>query len=379
MFSRSTSKYARARTFAALLIVLAAFFPALAAADPGPAAQTSPPPAGTQGQGGPAPTVPSAPARRRFGHLPIIDIVPVLTNPQFYSSGPLKTNGQPTVDAFKNNGTGYDPLDVGATIRIPVTPSISAAFDRVVGGTLDLPNARVTAAATKTGAEPYVYNTFTRDVVLQYRLDETFRRFTFEEGLAFRHRIVGGSNTSNNPLLPTINSTEAHYGYVGVSYTTPPVKALLNSIFALAINADTQAVDHNVACLLVGRDGVAPTCPKGNTTGIIDENPRHDRVWETDQYVQVTVPVDRKHGLTLLAQDRWGALNFYENAPSPYRYSTSQTYFFTKRFTPVFAISLRVRDQWVTRGTPVVFPNAQHNGSIDVIANFHLDPNTLLR
>lgn len=39
-------------------------------------------------------------------------------------------------------------------------------------------------------------NALLRDVVLQYRLDEQFHHFTFEQGLTFRHRIVGVSNTS---------------------------------------------------------------------------------------------------------------------------------------------------------------------------------------
>jgi hypothetical protein len=160
---------------------------------------------------------------------------------------------------------------------------------------------------------------------------------------------------------------------------TPGIRGLLNSFFTFNINADTQATDHHVTCLLTAIGKVAATCPKGNTTGLINENPSQDRIWETDQYVQLTVPIDRKHGVTAVAQNRWGAQNFYENAPFPYRYTTSQTYILTKRFNRVFALSLRARDQWTVQGLPSPYlkPNAQHNGTIDVLADFKIDTNTL--
>jgi hypothetical protein len=345
------------------------------APSPTPAGSAASPSPGPQAPG-PAAAPPRAPAASgpaKFGHLPIIDIIPVFTDPQFYTVAPIAKNGQPAVNPLKNGGVGYDPLDVGGTFKLPITPVLSASFDRVVEGTLNVPDARVTNAT-----HAYVYNVYSRDVVLVTRLDEQFKRLQIEEGLYFRHRIAGGSQTSNNPLLPTIASREAHYGYVGVTYATGGIPWLLNSFITFNINADTQAVDHHVGCLLKTLEGVAATCPKGNTTGVIDENPGQNRVWETDQYVQLTIPVDKKHGLTLVGQDRWGALNFYENAPFPYRWTTSQTYLLTKRFNRVFSLSLRARDQWaVASGSPYVKPNAQHNGTIDVLADFKIDTNTL--
>jgi hypothetical protein len=374
----------------AILILLLGGFAATSGASAQPVAQASPaaspaPDATAAGAAAPTPgpqepgpavapprTAPQS-APRKFGHLPIIDIIPVFTDPQFYTVGPITKTGQPAVNPLKSAGVGYDPLDVGGSFKLPITPMLSASFDRVVEGTLNVPDARVTNAEHK-----YVYNVYSRDVVLVTRLDEQFKRLQFEEGLYFRHRIAGGSQTSNNPLLPTIASREAHIGYVGVTYATGGIPWLLNSFITLNINADTQAVDHHVGCLLKALDGVAVTCPKGNTTGFIDENPAQDRVWETDQYVQLTIPVDKKHGLTLVGQDRWGALNFYENAPFPYRWTTSQTYLLTKRFNRVFSLSLRARDQWaVASGSPYVKPNAQHNGTIDVLADFKVDTNTL--
>jgi hypothetical protein len=348
-------------------------------------AQASPAPSATPNPNAPQPVGPQnappraeLPAPARFGHLPIIDIIPIYTQPEFYDARvQTKTNPKVT-DQLKNAGVGYDPADVGGTIRIPITPIISASFDRLVEGTLDVPNARV-SPAKPTKAIPYTYPTFSRDVALVYRLDEQVRRFTVEEGLYFRHRIVGGANTSNNPYPPTTSSQEAHFGYVGVTYATPGVAALLHSFVSLNINADTQTIDHHVGCakLKVFTSGsFSAPC----VDGVFDPNPSQNRVWETDQYVQLTVPIDRDrvHGLTAVAQDRWGALNFYENAAFPYRWTTSQTYLLTKRFDRVFALSLRLRDQWaVPQGAPYVKPNTQHNGTVDVLADFRVDTNHL--
>lgn len=369
----------RLAVVAALASVLSAGAGGVAGADP--VAQASP-----AASPAPAPTVPPVPApvgpaitpprtvtsrAAPFGHYPIIDIIPIYTQPEFFDA--RATTTKPVVPKVLNNaGTGYDPLDVGGTIKIPITPAISAAFDRVVEGTLAAPNARVTNAE-----HAYVYPVFSRDALLVERLDEQLARFTLEEGLAFRHRIVGGTNTSNNPFPPTVSSTEAHYGYVGLSYATAPVAWLHGTFVTLNITADTQAIDHHVGC----RETVFTS---GNFTapcvaGVFDPNPSQNRVWETDQYVQLTVPIDRKNGLTATAQDRWGALNFYENAAFPYRYTTSQTYLFTKRFNRVLAVSMRLRDQWtVPSGAPYVRPNAQHNGTVDLLADFKLDTNTFL-
>jgi hypothetical protein len=346
-------------------------------ATPAPDAAPAPSPTAAATPVGPSQAAPrtvspnAAPAR--FGHLPVIDIIPIFTNPQFYTVPAITKTGQPSTNPLVNAGTGYDNIDVGGTFKLPITPIFSASFDRVVEGTINVPNARVTNAENA-----YTYPTFSRDVALVYRLDEQFKRLQIEEGLYFRHRLVGGSNTSNNPLLPTISSTEAHYGYAGLTYVTGGIPGLYGTFLTLNINADAQSIDHHVACLPAELDGVKATCPAGNITGVIDENAAQNRVWETDQFVQLTVPVDKRHGVTFSAQDRWGALNFYENAPFPYRWTTSQTYLITKRFNRVFALSLRARDQWqVPQGAPYVKPNAQHNGTIDVLADFKVDTNNL--
>lgn len=340
---------------------------------PAPAASPTATPAGptTGGRGGGAQ---SGVERSHYGHLPIIDVVPILTFPQFYTVPGISKTGQPSSNPLVNAGVGYDNLDVGGTFRLPITPGIYAAFDRVVEGTLNVPNARVT-----TGKNAYSYPAYSRDSVIVTRLDELpFKGLQVEEGLYFRHRIVGGTNTSNNPFPPTVSSTEAHFGYAGITYATPGVPALHGTFLTFNINVDAQNIDHHVSC-------AGTVFTSGNFSvpcvgGVFDPNPGQSRVLETDQYVQLTVPVDPKHGLTLSGQDRWGALNFYENAAFPYRWTTSQTYLLSKRFNRVFTLSLRAKDQWaVASGAPYVRPNSQHNGSIDILADFKVDTNSFTK
>jgi hypothetical protein len=375
------SRY-RMGLWAAFAVLLWGVAASAAFADPAPQATPSPDAAATASPAPePSPAGPAAAPPRtvspnaapaRFGHLPVIDLIPIFTNPQFYTVPAITKTGQPSTNPLVNANTGYDNIDLGGTIKIPITPIFSASFDRLIEGTLNVPNARVT-----NDKNEYSYPLFSRDAVLVYRLDEQLKRLQVEEGLYFRHRIVGGANTSNNPFPPTTSSTEAHYGYAGLTYVTGGIPGLFGTFLTANINADTQAIDAHVGC------GTAKTFTSGNfsvpcVNGVFDPNPSQSRVWETDQYVQLTVPVDKKHGFTVSAQDRWGAFNFYENAAFPYRWATSQTYLITKRFNRVFALTLRDRDQWsIPQGAPYVKPNAQHNGSIDILADFRVDTNNL--
>jgi hypothetical protein len=340
-------------------------------------------PTGTQliGPGGPG-GMPRVSVRRkaadRFGHLPIIDVVPIFTQPLFVTSNPDKNSTTSNVLDYK--GTGYDSLDVGGTIKFPITPNFSASLDRGVGGTLDTSNAPVTNAPSKTGAQTYHYNAVTRDVVLNYRLDEQFHRLLFEEGLNFRHRVAtGGGTASSDPN--SLNSTEGHYGYVGVTYAAPAIPWLHNSVFSFNINADAQNIDHHVGCgdrIPASPASAAYPCPAGMS--VIDENPSRNRYWGTDQFVQLTVPVERRAGVTFNALFHWGATTFFENNPTPsvpLRFSTIQIYTITKRFNRFVALTLREKQQYGTDGYPYYNGNALHTGDIDVFADFKVDTNNL--
>jgi len=44
------------------------------------------------------------------------------------------------------------------------------------------------------------------------------------------------------------------------------------------------------------------------------------------------------------ARERWGALNFYENQPFPFRWATAFDAIISKRFSPGFTLALRHSD-----------------------------------
>jgi hypothetical protein len=314
-------------------------------------AQNAPPQAPS-----PSPTPSAAPAPKRvtdttrssFSHLPIIDIVPTFTQP-----APYDTAAQTK---------GYDPLDVGGTIKIPITPALSFSFDRNVEGALNQAPERVI-----TGAGP-VYPIDYRDVILTERLDYQLKHFVIEGGLAFRHRLQGlGASTGRFPS--TVSSTEAHYGYLGVTYTTPQIRALGGSQFILGVTGYEQPVDQHVAVLN----------PAMNLVTYINENPHQNRYFDTQQQVGIVIPVDPKHGFTVSARDLWGAANWYENSPFPWRWDANIVLSATKKFNDSFSLTLRTQDQhYAPQGFPFPTPNVDHVESIDVLADFHVDLNKLV-
>jgi hypothetical protein len=283
-----------------------------------------------------------------FGHLPIIDIVPIYTDP-----------GD---NIAQRQLRHYDPIDVGGTIQIPITRSLSFSFDRNVGGTLNTASERILESGVPT------YPTVNRDSVLVERLDYRISRFTIEGGLSYRHRIDAASGVSTARFPNTVSSTEWHYGYLGVTYTTDPIPALANSHFVFNLTADYQPVDQHVA---VQRSSGAPVT-------YMTENPRQSRYYESSESVAVVVPIDPKHGLTFTARDLWGANCFYENAPFPYRKDAAVQLAITKKFNNVFSLTLRSQnDHYAPQGAPYAYPNVSHEESIDVLADFHVDTNKL--
>src|SRR6266851_3788786 len=148
---------------------------------------------------------------------------------------------------------------------------------------------------------------------------------------------------------------------------------------SISATAEVQNVDHHVGQMCPFK--VAPprsiTCGANGTVGYIDENTQQNRYWESTQGVSMITPVDAKRGVTLLLNERWGALNFYENALFPYRWNSSFVAQINKRFSPGLTLALRHSDlHAIPQGAPFVFPSATHVGSWDVIATFHVDTNT---
>lgn len=285
--------------------------------------------------------------RPSVGHLPIIDIIPIYTQPGFFT-----TSAQTK---------GYDPFDVGGTIQIPLTRSLSFSFDRLVEGIFNQASERVFV-----GGAP-VFPGLTRDSVLVERLDYQLGGFTFEGGSSFRHRMDGAAGVSGAPFPSTVSSSEAHYDYLGVTYTTRPVRALANTRFLFSLTGEAQHVDHHVGVLT------------GNTVSFIDENPKQNIYYESTEQVGALIPIDAKHGLTFSARDAWGAINFYENAPFPWRYSNSLTLALTKKFSPFFSFTMREQNSdYLALGSPFPAPNTLHTEAIDAFADFHVDLNSLI-
>jgi hypothetical protein len=282
-----------------------------------------------------------------FSHAPIIDIVPVFTSLAGFSSA--------------SQTKGFDPVDVGGTIQIPITRSLSFSFDRNVNGLYNQAPERIISNA---GA---FYPGRNRDVVLVERLDYQLKQFVIEGGLSFRHRVEGsGVSTGAYPF--TISSTEWHYGYLGVTYTTKPIRALGGSRFVFGITGEEQPVDHHVAVL----------DPTTHLVKYVDMRPNQSRYFESTQQVGILIPVDPRHGLSVSAKDIWGAGAFYENAPFPYRYTGTVVLTATKKVNDYLSLSVRTSNvHAVEQGYPFPVPNATHNRTIDVLADFHIDTGRL--
>jgi hypothetical protein len=311
----------------------------------------------------PAPTAsPAAKGPPPISHLPIIDFVATYTQPAYYG--------------LNSQLKGYDPVDLGGTVRIPVTRKLNLLFDRITEGTINQPLECVIQGGAR------VCSNDSRDILLQYHALYTFDRFwSVDLGDSFRHRVwnTNASGVSAVPYPASINSQEHHFAYLGFNYTTKPFKALLNSTFVLSETLDAQNVDHHVGtlCPTVVAPPRSITCGANGTIGYVNENTTQNVYYETTQGVSMITPIDVKRGVTLLVNERWGALNFYENAVFPYRWNSALTYQLSKRFSPGFTLAVRHSDYHaIPQGAPFTFPNAIHVGSWDVLATFHVDTNT---
>jgi hypothetical protein len=349
-----------------------------------------------------------APRATPFSYMPVIDFVVTFTQPAYFGG----RNAFPAVSPINQ----YDPLDIGGTVRFPITRKLNLLFDRITEGTLNQPLECVLQPNPPVPNTPAVRicPSDSRDILLQYHATYAFDRFvTLDVGDSFRHRIWtnGGNGVSTVPYLCnnngqstgancTVSSTEHHFGYGTLSYTTKPFRNWWNSVFILSETVERQNVDHHVGMVcsagLIGQltaAGAASqlTCPNGNgNVGYYDENPTTSAYWETTQGVSWILPVDARRGVTFLANERWGALNFYENpgifplfgttTGVPYRWNSALTLQLSKRFSPGFTLALRHSDfHSVPQGTPFVAPNAIHVGSWDVIGTFHVDTNNMFK
>jgi hypothetical protein len=347
----------RALTTGLLVITLAAAAAGVASAQsqPSPAPSAAPTDGGVPNTGVPKPPVVPA----GTGRLPIIDIVPVFTQPETYGRA----------SQIKN----YDPIDVGGTVRIPLSTMLSVSFDRNVEGTLNQP-VQTFIAANGTVTAPAA----TRDVILVYRADAQLKQLTVEGGFSFRHRefATGASGVSGAPFPFTVSSTEHHFGYVGLTYATKPISGFLNSWFALNVTGYGQNVDHHVGALCSAALVKSGACGTAGSVYYINEGAGQDRYYESSESLAWLIPF--KPGVVVTLKETIGALNFYENAVGPYRWDSYDVEMITKKFNPTFSLSLRHQHlHQALQGYPFPFPQALDVGSIDILADFHLDFNHL--
>jgi hypothetical protein len=331
-------------------------------------------------------------------HYPVIDIIPIYTDELLQNSKPGRT---------------FDHFDVGGTVKIPISTRLSVSFDRSVGGTLNTAAERTLSPTT--GAP--TFNAESRDVVLVYRADWQFSpNWLLEGGLQFRHRAYAGcepttanapdcslsaaSVSSNSgisavPFPYTNSSTEAHWGYLGLTYVTRPIQDLKGVQFAFNVTGDDQRMDPNVAVLCTAATtqkaypGSAAVPCAGHVHQIIlvpeDDLQTNGTPYlnqanylESTQYVAAIIPFT--HGITGVVNYTWGALNFYENQEFPWRWADAMTYSVTDKFNPFVAFTLR----WKTLhqdaqnipyacGPVPGCTNTVHVGAFDAYFTFHVD------
>jgi hypothetical protein len=351
---------------------------------------------------GPAPTSGSSGAPHGFNvsHYPVIDIIPI------YTDEGLAANSRP--------GFTFQHFDVGGSIKIPISTKLSVSFDRNVGGTVDTAPERTLSPTT--GAP--TYNAYSRDVVLVYRADWQFNKsWLLEGGFQFRHRAYAGcegvandgtatsgcplknaytsenSGISSSPFPYTDASTEAHWGYLGLTYTTPPIHELWNVQFAFNFTGDDQNADQNVAELCaaattypgcashlhqiiyvpegaINTNKVGILCSTTSVPGVYSDCPKS--YLESTQYVAAIIPFT--HGITGVVNYTWGALNFYENQEFPWRWADAMTYSVSDKFNPFVAFTLRWKNNHEDMiDIPYASPNVNHVGAFDAYFTFHVD------
>jgi len=427
------------------LIVLPGVAHAQSAPSPAPSATTQSQGGTTTSTGGGG--TPPVPHTAPFSRMPVIELTPDLTEPVYIPNSQPQAGKQYVVGTAPskplipntNNESGatdtYQDLDVGGLIRLPVFRWVSLGLDRQIGGTLDQTAVGNGADTVKnTAAGPVLVPSGTnaqligsgnsRDEVLLYHAIFTpVAHVAVDIGDAFRHRMDAddGSGVSATPLYltdghfdtpyGTVASTEAHYGFIAATYTTPPIRELHGLTLAFTEQGAAQNVDHHVGDALICTTGniglindYAYTtdnephliCPGVGKEAYIDENPSKTRWYTSTETVTANLPLSRgRNSANFIVTETTGVLNWYENYPVPFKWASQTSATVSKRFNSVFSLAIRYRQQVEdvdgsffipsgtsanavsAIGTPYAYPSAQRVGSVDVIGTFHIDTNTL--
>jgi len=424
------------------LMVLPGIAQAQTAPSPAPSSAASTQGGNTTASGGAG--TPPVPHTAPFSRMPVIELTPDLTEPVYVPNDSNIINTRetaPTIHSIPNTANttgaleGYQSFDVGGLIRLPVFPWVQLGFDRQIGGTIDQPavgNGADTVVNTAAGphlvsskdnAELIGSGNSRDEVFLYHAIFKLGKGLALDAGDAFRHRMYAddGNGVSGTPLYltdgkydspyGTYQSTEAHYAFAALTYTTPPIKQLHGLTLGFTEQGSAQNVDHHVgdnlictAANITNINDYAYTtsnephlvCPGVGQEAYIDENPSKTRWYTSTETVTANLPIDRsKNGTNLIVGETTGALNWYENYPIPFKWASQTTITLNKRFNSVFSLGLRYRQQVEdvngsyfiptgasatavsAIGTPYAYPSAQRVGSIDVIGTFHLDTGTI--
>jgi len=428
------------------LMVLPGIAQAQSAPSPAPSSAASSQGGNTTATGGGGtPPVPHTSAK--FSRMPVIEITPDYTAPDLVpndSPAQYTQVAKPTPHNVPNTANTYGALqnyqsfDAGALIRLPIFPWVQLGVDRQVGGTLDqtaVGNGANTVENTVAGPNvnvpckcnaQLIGSGNSRDEVFLYHaIFKVAKGLSLDAGDAYRHRMFAddGNGVSGTPLYlsdgaydapyGTYQSTEAHYGFLAATYTTPPIKELHGLTLSFTEQGAAQNVDHHVGDNLICTAANMPiingyayatnnnpelVCPGVGKEAYIDENPSKTRWYTSTETVTGNLPLDRsKNGANLIVTETTGVLNWYENYPVPFKWASQTSVSLSKRFNPIFSLAVRYRQQVEDEngsfyiptgsttdkgavsviGTPYGFPSAQRVGSIDVIGTFHVDTGTL--
>ena len=271
--------------------------------------------------------------------LPVLDIVPessfTTTEDDFNTAGgprnPAATNGD---------------IELTGTATEPITRAFSLSYDRLALGTFDSALAAVPIGPIN------LYPGGSRDVVQNYRADYRLGRINIEGGLASRHRRCCPAG-----------SFEWHKGFLGVSYATPPIPALLHSFFVLDIRGNT---DRHVS---------SPQVLAALPPGLSERNGANARDYTTQQAVTIVVPVQPRSGVRFAGTFLWGALDYPVDYPFPIYYDVF-ILAGTKQVSENFGVTVNLTNvKQRLQGYPFPPPGFIATSALNVLADFHIDFN----
>ncbi len=268
-------------------------------------------------------------------HLPIVDIVPTTS---FTTTGNAET---PPGGSPETNGA----TEINGTATIPILKGLSASYDRISLGAFDS-NLQAVIIGGKT-----VLPGGSRDLIQQYRLDYHQGHFNLEGGFESRYRRCCPAD-----------SFEWHKGYVGLSYSTPPLVFLNHGIFVLDITGNAN--HQHASALSLASNPVGLPLKDGE-------------VYTTTQAVTAVIPVSPKIGIRTAATFIWGANDWGENSPFPSYYDI-WVFAATKQITDDLGFTINTAQ--VTQriqGSPFPPPNVIKTSALNMALDFHVDFNKI--